>query len=67
MWFFLPTAVPGMVLLPYKSMETNTITNKEVPSENNGVKTLPVIVLVMLILAFIGLQAYYMISSIMTP
>lgn len=48
-------------------METNTITNKNVSVETNKVKTLPVVVLVLLILAFIGLQAYYMISSIMNP
>ncbi|HEY1113601.1 MAG TPA: hypothetical protein VGE66_08560 [Chitinophagaceae bacterium] len=48
-------------------METNTITNKNVSVETNKVKTFPVIVLVLLILAFVGLQAYYMISSIMNP
>lgn len=48
-------------------METNTITKKEVTRENNQVNTVPVVILVMLILAFVGLQAYYMISSIMNP
>lgn len=47
-------------------METKSITNKSV-AESNGVKTLPVIVLVLLILAFVGLQAYYLISSVMNP
>lgn len=48
-------------------METNTITNKQVSGERNQIRTLPVIILVLLILTFIGLQAYYMISSIMAP
>lgn len=48
-------------------MDTKSITNNNVSAESNGVKTFPVIVLVLLILAFVGLQAYYMISSIMNP
>lgn len=56
-----------MVLPPYKGMETNTITKKEVTPENNQVHTIPVVILVVLILAFVGLQAYYMISSLMNP
>lgn len=51
----------------YRSMETKSITNKQVSSENNGIKTFPIIVLVLLILTFVGLQAYYMISSVMNP
>lgn len=52
---------------PYRGMETKSMTHEQNSPETNHVKTLPVVVLVMLILAFIGLQAYYVISTIMTP
>lgn len=48
-------------------METKSITPEQKNPDSNRVSTFPVIILVMLILAFIGLQAYYMISSILTP
>lgn len=43
------------------------MSNKEVSPESNGIKTFPIIVLVLLILTFVGLQAYYLISSIANP
>lgn len=48
-------------------MESNTISNKQVSAESNKVRTFPIIVLVLLILTFVGLQAYYLISSLMNP
>lgn len=48
-------------------METKSITNRQVPNESHGIKTFPIIILVLLILTFVGLQAYYMISSIANP
>jgi len=51
----------------YKNMKSNTISRKETSTEQNKVMMLPVIILVLLIITFIGLQAYYMFSTAMQP
>ena len=51
----------------YKGMKSNTISRKEVSKEQNKVMMLPVIILLILIITFIGLQAYYMLSTAMQP
>ena len=66
-WTTLSKHYIGHGFPSHRGMESNTFSPKEARNEKNKVMLLPVIILLLLIITFIGLQAYYMFSAIAQP